>query len=189
LGHPGPQSFNHALAQTCRTRLSANGHTVHFHDLYEERFNPVFPTQPDNSDKELLQKHCADLRESDGIIIIHPNWWGQPPAIVKGWLDRVLQPGLAYAPSDGSHGAHSPRGLLKATTAIVLNTSNTPDELEDSLYKDPLEILWKNRIFGFCGVHGFQRRNFRVVKNSDEPQRAAWLWEAEQLMDQFFPKE
>ena len=45
---------------------------------------------------ELLAAHQREIREADGIIVIHPNWWGQPPAIMKGWVDRVLRVGVAY---------------------------------------------------------------------------------------------
>jgi hypothetical protein len=44
----------------------------------------------------VIEQHCVELSESDGIVVIHPNWWGQPPAIPKGWRDRVFRPGVAY---------------------------------------------------------------------------------------------
>jgi putative NADPH-quinone reductase len=36
-----------------------------------------------------IKTHCNDLKRADGIIIVHPNWWGEPPAILKGWIDRL----------------------------------------------------------------------------------------------------
>lgn len=190
LGHPDSNSFNHALAKTCINQLRFNGQFPIVHDLYCENFNPV-PELVHSSnileDKKLIEKHCNDLNISDGIVIIHPNWWGQPPAMVKGWMDRVLLPDVAYKFELKESGELKSVGLLKARTALVFNTSNTPEELENTLYKDPLETLWKNRIFKFCGIEQFERRNFRTIKDSSEIQRLRWLIEVQNI-NNYFPK-
>jgi len=188
LGHPNSGSFNHALAETCKIKLNQNGHSVLFHDLYKEQFNAVLGAiNPSNENSIAI--HSSDLVNSDGIIVIHPNWWGQPPAIVKGWLDRIFLPEVAYTLENDANEKYISKGLLKAQVAIVLNTSNTTDELEEELFKDPLETIWKNRVFKFCGVSNFKRINFRVVKDSDFNQRTIWLSEIRQLIDNYFPKE
>ena len=188
LGHPNSSSFNHALAEACNTQLIKNGHTVIYHDLYKEQFEAVLGSSNLPKDND-IQRHTFDLGNSDAIIIIHPNWWGQPPAIVKGWLDRVFLPEVAYTLTKDADGRSVSKGLLKAQVAIVLNTSNTPEELEEELFKDPLETIWKNRVFKFCGVDNFKRINFRVIKESDFNQRTIWLSEIRQLMDNYFPKQ
>jgi len=45
---------------------------------------------------DAIKQHCEEIALVDGIVIVHPNWWGQPPAILKGWVDRVIRPGVAY---------------------------------------------------------------------------------------------
>lgn len=189
LAHPDNNSFNHAIADTCRKRLINNGHSVVYHDLYKENFNPIINSieipkqaQIDNS----IQEHCDDLINSDGIIVIHPNWWGQPPAIMTGWIDRVIRPGIAYEFEEGDNGEGTPIGLLKAKVGIVFNTSNTSTERENNLFKDPLDTIWKNCIFDFCGVKQFDRRMFRIVVTSDLKQRQLWLSEAEMMIDKYF---
>lgn len=82
LGHPYKGSFNAAIAETVVSSLTQNGHTVLFHDLYQENFNPVIPGQElasDHTEDILVERHQEKIREVDGIIVIHPNWWGQPP--------------------------------------------------------------------------------------------------------------
>lgn len=192
LGNPDTKSFNHAIANQCKERLEKNGHSVVFHDLHEENFDPILSKREipkDGEINELVKKHCDDLVESDGIIIIHPNWWGQPPAILKGWIDRILRPGVAYEFLEGDKGEGTPIGLLKAKTGLVFNTSNTSEEREDNLFGDPLETIWKNCIFDFCGVKQFERRMYRIMVSSTPIQRAAWLNETKELIDKYFPKE
>jgi NAD(P)H dehydrogenase (quinone) len=189
LGHPDKNSFNHGIAETCKLRLMENGHTVIFHDLYSEGFDPIMNTAeiPENglTDKT-IKRHCDDLVNSDGIIIVHPNWWGQPPAILKGWIDRVLRPGIAYEFEAGDNGEGVPNGLLKASVGLVFNTSNTSEYRENNIFKDPLETLWKNCIFDLCGIKIFDRRVFRVVLTSDLQQRQYWLDEVKMMVDKYF---
>ena len=187
LGHPDKKSFNHAIAQVCLSQIEKNGHSAYFHDLYAERFNPLHQIDNTNLSLEVdeeIKTHCTHLAKCDGIIVIHPNWWGQPPAIVKGWLDRVLLPGLAYDFELNEKGEYNPVGLLKAKVGIVLNTSNTPTVSEDDL----LNSIWKNQVFKFCGVNKIERRNFSIIKESDDKQRSLWLAEVEQLINSSFPK-
>jgi len=64
--------------------LRSNGHGVIFHNLYEEKFDPILPHSEAPKESPLdtvIRQHCSELAKADGIIIIHPNWWGQPPAI------------------------------------------------------------------------------------------------------------
>jgi NAD(P)H dehydrogenase (quinone) len=189
LAHPDPSSFNHALAQSVLTRLKINGYHVNYHDLCQEGFSPDLPAEeilktailPDT-----IQSHCDEIRLADGVVIIHPNWWGQPPAVLKGWIDRVLRPGVAYQFVGTDKGEGVPVGLLKAQTALVVNTSNTADDREQSVFGDPLETIWKNCIFGLCGVKTVRRKVFRVVVTSSLNERHNWLKEVEKLTEDVF---
>ncbi|MCG6185808.1 NAD(P)H-dependent oxidoreductase [Maribellus maritimus] len=190
LAHPDKNSFNYAIAQTCIKQLIENEHSVIFHDLYRENFDPVLNT-PEIPKKgvidEIIKKHCEDLVKSDGIIIVHPNWWGQPPALLKGWIDRVIRPGIAYEFEEEDGGEGVPVGLLKAKTAVVFNTSNTSKERENNIFLDPLETLWKNCIFDLCGVKEFYRKMFRIIVTSTTTERKYWLDEVKTTVGSFFP--
>ena len=191
LGHPQPGSFNHALAAKVVSTLEENGHEVVFHDLHAEGFDPVMtaaeiPT--DGSVAPEIARHCAELAAAEGIVVVHPNWWGQPPAILKGWIDRVVRPEVAYRFLEGDSGEGVPEGLLKAKTAIVLNTSNTRPKRELTVFGDPLEVLWVRCVFAFCGVEDVRRRAFGVVVTSTEDERTAWLDEATEMVRGAFPR-
>jgi NAD(P)H dehydrogenase (quinone) len=189
LGHPDSNSFNYAIAETCKLKLIEKGHTVVFHDLYKEGFQPVTEMSEIPKSTQIpddILKHSNDLVNCDGIIVIHPNWWGQPPAIVKGWIDRVIRPGIAYEFMDGDNGEGVPVGLLKAKVAIVFNTSNTSETRETSIFRDPLETIWKNCVFGLCGIKWFDRKMFRIVVTSSAAQRKKWLKEVTETIDKYF---
>lgn len=189
LGHPYPQSFNHALAATVRDTLQELGHTVRFHDLYEEGFDPLLPAEElvsKGSTDPLVRKHMEELKEASGLVIIHPNWWGQPPAILKGWVDRVLRNGVGYTFPEGDSGGGLPIGLLGQIRALVFQTSNTPEERELQVLGDPLQRIWEDCIFGFCGITLSERRMYRVIADSTEADRAGWLKETADLVRRHF---
>ncbi len=191
LAHPDDGSFNHAIARAAVRQLETNGHKVLFRDLYKENFDPLLARGeiPNNAYlPERIKEHCREIAETDGIIIVHPNWWGQPPAILKGWVDRVIRPGVAYEFLADDSGEGIPNGLLNANTAVVFNTSNTEAEREKNVFGDPLETIWRNCIFGLCGVTNFYRRMFGVVVTSTEMQRKEWLEEVAKTVDSLFPK-
>lgn len=191
LAHPDNTSFNHAIARTTVGCLEGNGYHVLFHDLYAEKFDPLLPGTEIPKDAVLpaaVRNHCEEIRRSQGIIVIHPNWWGQPPAILKGWIDRVIRPGVAYEFLEGDSGEGIPRGLLAAQAAIVLNTSNTSVEREEQTFGDPLETIWRNCVFGLCGVSTFYRRTFGIVVGSTESERKQWLEEVKTIINRFFPR-
>jgi len=190
LAHPDKMSFNHAIALAARRKLEGNGHNVIFHDLYDEGFDPLITAEEIPSDALLpdnIYEHCKEIADADGIIIVHPNWWGQPPAILKGWVDRVIRPNIAYRFIEGDNGEGVPEGLLKAKSAVVFNTANTPVEREMEVFGDPLELIWKNCIFELCGVKNFLREVFTVVVTSSTEQRILWLNKVEQIIGRVFP--
>lgn len=184
LAHPDPASFNHVLAHSVRDALESSGHDVRLRDLYAEGFDPILPAAEVASVCELplgVASWCDELAAADGIVIVHPNWWGQPPAILKGWIDRVIRPEVAYRFLEGDSGEGVPEGLLKASIALVLNTANTPEERELAVFGDPLQNIWVDCVFGLCGVTDVRRRTFSVVVTSTPEERAAWLREAAAL--------
>ncbi|HWP19512.1 MAG TPA: NAD(P)H-dependent oxidoreductase [Burkholderiaceae bacterium] len=183
LAHPQPGSFSHAVARTAARTLAAQGHEVRFHDLYAEGFDPVQPVVEAGNDRScdpLVERHCEDLALASVIVVCHPNWWGQPPAVMKGWIDRVFRLGTAYRYPEGVGFDGEPVGLLRARCAWVFHTSNTPPAREQAVFGDPLARIWRDCVFRLCGVNDVRRRTFGPMASSTEDQRRAWLREVEQ---------
>ena len=177
LGHPKPASLNHAFAEAVASALVKDGHQLRMHDLYRERFDPVLSaaeTRGSASNDPLVELHCREATEAEGFVIVHPNWWGQPPALLKGWIERVFRFGLAYR-FDEATGPEGPAlGLLSARAAVVINTSDTPPDREAAVFGDPLERIWRDCVFGFCGVGRVERRVVGPVINAAPETIARW---------------
>lgn len=120
LAHPEPKSFNAHLADTAYQVMEDRGWSVSMSDLYMQRFDPCERAEHyiDRQDQERFnvqaeQRHASDnksippeiqeeiarLDEADLLILQYPMWWHLPPAILKGWVDRVLVYGEVYRSS------------------------------------------------------------------------------------------
>ena len=92
-GHYNDKSFNAAIKDTFTHTVEKNGHSVDTVDLYKENFDPVFAGG--DPDKVVLD-HQKRIDESDTIVLIAPIWNFRMPAIVEGWIDKVLAPPWAF---------------------------------------------------------------------------------------------
>ena len=166
-------------------QLAESGYAIAIHPSIE-RFDPLLTLAELERDAVLppaIEAGCREAENADVIAIVHPNWWSAPPAILRGWTDRCLRACRAYRFEPDGKGGGRPVGLVKARAAVVVNTANTPQAVEASVYGDPLEVHWTKVVFGLCGLGGkVVRRNFTPVITSTPGQRAAWLDEAAELM-------
>lgn len=184
LAHPRPGSFNHALADRVRVALAAAGRPVRFHDLYAEGFDPVLTAEEAHTSGSraedflaaepdpLVRRHREELRDAAGLVAIHPNWWGKPPAILSGWLDRILVPGVAYRLDDAGG---APESLLTLEHLFVVNTSDTTEDRERTLFGDPLDAIWRRCLAPYLGEPDVTRLVLRVVADADADRRTGWL--------------
>ena len=178
LAHPWPSSFNHGIFDTVCGVLGERGVPFHGHDLYAEGFDPLLREEElgtKRSADRLVNLYAEELVESDLLVFVHPNWWGQPPAILKGYIDRVIRPPHAYDFPPGDSGGGLPVGKLRGKYGIVFNTSNTAEEREENYFHDPLEYIWGRCVFGFCGIGEYSRIMFRIVADSTPEERRGWL--------------
>lgn len=109
--HPDPDSYNASLRRTVVETLEASGHEVRVIDLYAEDFQPVLSRdgwrayEDETRNADGVEAHVAALRWAEGLIFVYPTWWYGLPAMLKGWLDRVWAPGVAFTlPKDGPIG-------------------------------------------------------------------------------------
>lgn len=187
LAHPSPDSFNHAIASEVRRVLGEAGVRTYWHDLYAEGFDPVLgpmewrrvvtpegapDTHPGAPEDQLVAGYRQELSAVRGLVVVHPNWWGQPPAILTGWLDRVLIPGVAYR-LDRPGGL--PESLLDVHRMLVINTSDTPPDRERTEIGDPLDSIWRRAVGPCLGAPEIERMVLPLVGESGQEQRRRWL--------------
>jgi NAD(P)H dehydrogenase (quinone) len=117
LAHPEPQSYNAHLVRSGAAKLEAEGWTVSVSDLYAMGFDPCERPEhfaarlaPTRFDAQAEQRHASEthtlpsavtdelarLDRADLLILQYPMWWHLPPAMLKGWFDRVLAYGAVY---------------------------------------------------------------------------------------------
>jgi len=185
LGHPQPGSFNHALADTVADTARELGHKVIFHDLYQEGFNPLLSAEEQHAPvfaDALAARHARELTEADGLVIIHPNWFSQAPAMLKGWVDRVFRARVAFRFNEQGR----VEGLLKAKVGMVITTANAPLSREAEI-GDPLPTLWRETVFKPSGVREFVYLPLTPIVVSTLTQRQSWLAQVRELTKQHFP--
>ena len=107
--HPDPGSFNAAVRDVVLEKLAGQRAEVRVHDLYAMQFNPVL-TAPEWSgyldcpgNLVPVAGLVTDVRWADTLIFVYPTWWYGLPAMLKGWLDRVLLPDVAFLMPDATH--------------------------------------------------------------------------------------
>jgi putative NADPH-quinone reductase len=103
LAHPDPHSFSHALAERACTALREAGHEVILHDLYGEGFRAVMSAAERHAYHgaepvldPLVQAHIDDVTAAEALVFVYPTWVSTLPAILKGWLERVMVPGVGF---------------------------------------------------------------------------------------------
>lgn len=195
LAHPRPDSYCHAIADRIRSVLTGSGHDVRFHDLYAERFDPIVSAEEAYTTGESVEaylareadtvvgRHRAELRDARGLVVVHPNWWGKPPAILSGWMDRVVVPGVAYRLPDATA---EPESLVAVERMLVVNTSDTAAEREREVFGDPLGAIWGRCLAPYLGDPLFTRHVLRPVTDAAPAQRSRWLQEVTDLTGTVF---
>ena len=107
FAHPNPESFNGVICQQVCTQLTEQGHQVDLLDLYQNGFEPCMSRAERliymERDKNIktVEAYVKQLRWADALVLVYPTWWMGPPAILKGWFDRVWLPHVVAEFSNG----------------------------------------------------------------------------------------
>ena len=181
--HPDPRSFCHAILDTVVETLRGKGHEVRVSDLYAQGFDPILK----GSDFEALQagKTPPDVKaEQDNvtwaevITVVHPVWWTNMPAMLKGYIDRVLTLGFAYA-----FGPEGPKGLLGNRKVVIFSTQGALNEVYDaSGVTDAMKKASDIGIYSFCGMEVLEHKFFGGVTMTDDATRKGYLSEVKKVM-------
>jgi putative NADPH-quinone reductase len=174
LGHPAAGSLCGAMASTYVDSAREAGAEVRLLELGALRFNPVLGTGHDGD--QLLEPDLvaaqADLLWAEHLVWVYPIWWGAMPALMKGFIDRVLLPGFAFKYRQGSSLWDK---LLLGRTAELLVTMDSPPWYFRWVTRMPGHHQMKKAILEFCGISPVRVHNFGPVRTADAAQRSRWL--------------
>lgn len=189
--HPLPGSYSAALFRTAVSTLEDAGHEVVETDLYEEGFDPRLSPlereayyQPEPLRLPDVDPLIERLVWSEGLVFCFPHWWFDVPAILKGYFDRVLLPGIAFIP-DPASGRVRP-ALRDLRKVAVITSFGSPWWLVELYMRNPTRRILRKGILAGCA----RRIVFRYLAHYDMDRstlasRASFLRRVEREMRAF----
>lgn len=185
--HPNPHSFNHALLESFTKGLGLAGHIYEVADLYGMNFDPRLTEQelPGSGGHRPIEiiKQQDKVSWAEAIVFIYPVWWTGPPAILKGWIDRVFSVGFAYGFDEVTG---QPMSLLKHQKALILSTAGSNQEqAEASGMTSALRAVMEDSVFRLAGIEEVGQVLFYRVNTTTDEERRRYLEEAERLGKEF----
>jgi len=164
------------LADSLVADLEAAGAEWRLQDLLADGFDPVLrlgaderhATECDPATEPLTARYQADVRWADAYIIVHPVWWFAPPAILKGWVDRVFVHEVALRQADGG----APEGLLAGRSALVVQTFNAGRAIDRLAFLGISSSFWKRAVFLPVGIKKVGRLALYEVEDIAEARLA-----------------
>ena len=184
--HPNPASFNRAILEVVDTALRDRGHATRVRDLYAMHCRAVLDGE------DLLRNWRGDLpadtrREQDavrwagGLVFVYPIWWFGPPAILKGWIDRVFTRKFAF-----DFGPDGMMGLLTQEKALIINTlGGDAATYQRERWHELLVRPMAEGVLGACGIRNVLHRAFYQVPTVSQAERQAMLEDVRALAAAF----
>ncbi len=179
-GHPNKGSFNYGISGVYRDGAKQSGAEVKEIMISDLSFDPVlhFGYQKRMELEPDLLKAWEIIQWADHLVWIHPVWWGGMPALMKGFIDRLFLPGLAYKYRENSVWWDK---LLKGKTAHIITTLDQPGWYYRLFYGRPSINQLKKSTLEFCGIRPVKVTYIGIIRNSTEARRNKWLEKVEKL--------
>jgi putative NADPH-quinone reductase/1,4-dihydroxy-2-naphthoate octaprenyltransferase len=167
-GHPREESLGSALGETVHRAAASRAEECRIIRLRDLDFDPRAHGRA--LDEDLLEAQ-RDIEWAEILVMVYPTWWGGVPALLKGFLDRVLHPDFAFAErTDGGW-----KGLLNGRAALLVTTMDTPRWIYRWLLGAPGHRAMRDATLGFCGIAPIRILSFGPVRTSTVAERRRWL--------------
>jgi putative NADPH-quinone reductase len=176
--HPLADSYNHALFHVITETLRHGGHEVVATDLYREGFEPAMTPEerrsyhPGPYAAAAIAAQAELLRSVDGIVFCFPHWWFSMPAMLKGYVDRVWGPGIAFE-HDRAGGRIRPL-LTNVRLFGVVTSYGSPWWVTRLLAGDPGRKVMMRALKPMCGpgVRSFYLAHYDMDRSTDATRQA-----------------
>lgn len=177
-GHPNVESYNYALAEAYKKGALESGGEVKVINIAELQFNPNLAQG--YSKRTELEPDLIEAQEkiawAEHLVFVFPVWWGGLPALMKGFIDRVLLPGFAFAYKKDSVWWDK---LLKGKSARIICTLDQPAWYFRWINGRPVYYMFKKMTLEFCGIHPVKVTTIGPVRHSTEKIKQDWLLKVE----------
>ncbi len=188
VAHPLAKSLSKEFSSRISSRLVGLGHQVEIEDLYVQKFDPVLCKKErrnyyeDVYDVGELAPYAKRLSEAEGLILVFPTWWFGFPAILKGWIDRVWVPGVAY--KHGHDFGPIKPNLDKLKKVLVVTSLGTPWWVDWLIMRRPIKKLIKYSLLSTCAKNA--KLEFLTIYNSeniDEKKLKQFTYKIDTILD------
>ena len=194
FNHPYEGSFCSAIRDAVKSGLRKGRHSCKVINLDKDRFDPVMRekdlkafklrgeedlTLIDGVDPIVL-RYKKKLEWAERIVMIFPIWWMTVPAMTKGFIDKVIFPGIAYK----MEGNRLKSTLSNLKQVVIISTMNTPADIYRNEFGNSLEGSLIKGTFNQIGIHDIQWINLNMVRQSGDEKRWLWLDEIEKMFKQ-----
>ncbi|MEW6071234.1 MAG: NAD(P)H-dependent oxidoreductase [Planctomycetota bacterium] len=161
LGSARRTGLGHHLAGVVREELARRGAEVRVHDLLADGFDPRlrlaegerFARPPSPAEDPLAARYCEDVRWAEVYVLVHPVYWFAPPAILKGWIDRIFVHSVAVRQSEEG----PPEGILTGRRALVVQTFGAAKIVDTIVFRSLAWAFWKRAVFFAVGIQDCDR--------------------------------
>lgn len=166
-GHPTEGSLNHSLSIAYRDGAIESGADVKLINIADLNFNPNLSggySHRTELEPDLLNA-WQDILWADHLVWVHPVWWGSMPAIMKGFIDRLFLPGMAFKYRENSVWWDK---LLTGKSAHIITTLHQPGWYYRFMYARPSINALRKSTLQFCGINPVKVSSLYVPKNAKE---------------------
>lgn len=185
--HPNKNSLNGAFLNNTLQGLEQNKRVdnIEIVDLYEEQFNPLLIFNDEIKRRDMfkdptLETYRSQIIKADTIVFIYPIWWGRPPAMLLGYIDKMFSSGFAYRQEPGKI---LPEGLLSGKKTICISTMKGPTAYPRLFLSNAHKVLMKKALFSFVGIKNVRFFEFGSMEKKEGNQKKQ-LMKIEKYMSQ-----
>ena len=184
FNHPYQGSYCNAILNSVTRGLQQANHEVDIINLDIEGFNPVMSSQDLKAfrDKQPIDPKVVEykfrLEQADQVVFIFPIWWELMPALMKGFIDKVIFPGVAYDYVNGSNTRMKPL-LTNIKGVTVITTMNTPRILYRVIFGNAIQKALMRGTFWKLGYKNKKWISLNMVKSVSDDKRKLWLTKIE----------